>query len=197
MKLQCVLHLVPVAMVSGGCLSPRQQTYTTTLPVSANLDSPEADRLWDSAQDTLREYRFRLDRVDRQEGVITTLPAGSKHFFELWRKDVATREDLWEATVNPLRRWIEVRFKAGEAGGWSELAVVVHKERLSAQDRQFNSTTAAYQYFGDTLPATTGEARLTSTHEHWIDLGRDPALEERLLKRIIDRSASVPPETDG
>jgi len=150
--------------------------------------SEEFDRVWQAAQETLRQHHFVLDRVDHREGLVTTLPESSQHFFEFWRHDVNTARDFWESVLNPIRRWVEVTITAdGESDG-HVVAVVVHKERLSAPDRQFNSTGAAYQYFGERLPSTTGIERVTHEHDRWLELGRDPAMEDYLVRRIIDRA---------
>ncbi len=149
--------------------------------------SEQADALWEAIQETLRRNRFRLDRVDRRDGVVTTKPEISQHFFEFWRHDVETRTDYWEATLNPLRRWVEVTVRRGDDDQWSELVAVVHKERFSSPDRQFNSTGAAYQYFSDSLPSTTGLVRVTAEYDRWIDQGRDPAMEDYLLQAILER----------
>jgi len=74
---------------------------------------------------------------------------------------------------------------------------VVHKERLSSPDRQFNSSGAAYQYFGDSLPSTTGLARISEKDDRWLDCGRDPAMEDYLLRAILKRCpAQVAPTTE-
>jgi hypothetical protein len=180
------LAIIPGLMV--GCLGPRRNDYQSSQTFSLADGSDEADRLWESVQETLRTHLYRLDRVDRREGVITTLPEPSQHFFEFWRHDVDTRPDFWEATLDPLRRWVEVAVSRSDDNTWTELAVTVHKERLSSHDRQFNSTGAAYQYFGDSLPSTTGLAQATVEHEAWLDAGRDPAMEEYFLRKILERS---------
>ena len=113
------------------------------------------------------------------------MPETSQHFFEFWRHDVETGHDSWEASLNPIRRWVEVAVTRGNDQTWAELSVVVHKERLSSPDRQFNSTGAAYQYFGDNLPSTTGLARVTAEDDRWLDVGRDPAMEDHLLRVIL------------
>jgi hypothetical protein len=156
--------------------------------------SEEADRAWEAVQETLRRRGFRLDRVDRGAGIVTTFPVMSQHFFEVWRHDVNTAPDFWESSLNPMRRWVEVRVARGDDETWREIAVNVHKERLSSPDRQFNSTGAAFQYFGDTLPSTTGKPRVTAEDDRWLDRGRDPAMEEYLLRAILGRAGvSTPP----
>jgi len=185
--------LVSVLLLVGatiGCLGPRRNDYQLSQAVSITDPSAQADRLWEAAQDTLRRHRFRLDRVDRCAGIITTMPETSQTLFEFWRHDVDSWPDLWEATLNPLRRWVEVIVTRGENNTWNELAVVVHKERFSSPDRQFNSTGAAYQYFGDNLPSTTGMMRVTPEHDVWLDQGRDAAMEEYLLGAILERAGS-------
>jgi len=178
-------------LVLLGCASQRRVDYCSSRPISVVEPSAEADHLWASVQETLRRQQFQLDRIDRTAGVITTKPETSRHFFEFWRKDVATARDAWEATVNPLRRWVEVRLAPGEDESWNEISVLVHKERLSSPDRQFNSTGAAYQYFGESLPSTLGQHRVTAQLDRWYDVGRDPAMEDHLLREITEACAAV------
>jgi hypothetical protein len=132
--------------------------------------------------------------VDLRAGVITTRPELSKHYFEFWRKDVATRHDAWEATLNPIRRWAKVSITPASSGENVKVTVVVYKQRLSAPDRQFNSSGAAYQFFGDDLPSTTGAPSVTEEDERWIDRGRDHAMENVLLQEILRRAGWEPEE---
>ena len=185
-----------LALLPGwiGCLGPRRADYVSSTAIAVTERSPsvaegrEGDRLWEAVQDTLRRHGFRLDRVDRRAGLVTTMPEASQHFFEFWRRDVATREDFWEATLNPIRRRAEVTVTPGANGAWAQLEVAVFKQRFSSPDRQFNSTGAVYQYFGDTLPSTTGNPRISAVDDRWLDLGRDGAMEERLLLAIVERA---------
>ena len=66
----------------------------------------------------------------------------------------------------------------------AELTVTVHKERFSSPDRQFNSSGAAYQLFGTALPSTAGAESVAGDGVRWEDMGRDPAMEAYLLRRI-------------
>jgi hypothetical protein len=182
--------MMPLLVLAGltGCAAKPEHVLVSSKDMEISLDSPEAERLWMAAQDTLRSNRYRLDRVDRRAGVITTFPELSQGLFEFWRHDVDTSRDLWESAINPLRRWAEVHFDAGDDGTLNRISLIVHKERLSAPDRQFNSTAAAYRLFSDTLPSTTGQYPAQSAEKgpFWIDLGRDPAMESYLLGRILD-----------
>lgn len=173
--------------LTAGCLGPRRDDYRSSQLLTITDPSPEADQVWEAVQDTLRRHRFQLDRVDRRARSITTMPLTSQHIFEFWRHDVDTGPDLWESTLNPIRRWVEVTVARADDKTWMELAVVVHKERLSSPDRQFNNTGAAYQYFSDSLPSTEGIIRVTAEDDMWLDQGRDPAMEDYLLRAIFER----------
>ena len=183
-----VSAIVLAGVVLAGCTRPEKRDYISSQQLSVEEPSEQADRLWEAIQDTLRRHRYQPDRADRRSGVVTTMPEVSQHFFEVWRHDVETRYDFWEATLNPIRRWIEVTLSQEGDQNWRELSVTVHKERLSSPDRQFNSTGAVYQYFGDNLPSTTGLIRVTREDAGWLDLGRDRAMEEYLLRAILSHA---------
>lgn len=217
MKLRLWAAPILVGLFTG-CQAPQPGDYISSRPLSAAAWAEYGDAIWEESQNTLREHEFKIDRVDRRAGLITTRPEPSRHFFEFWRQELRTAYDVWEATINPLRRWIEVKVIPSEASGEVELAIVAHKERLSVPDRQFNSTGAAYQYFSGTLPAfrqirqlSEGEANQYAANSPpaldplvdpalegatWIDRGRDPALEEYLLRTILERAGlSFTPDT--
>ncbi len=175
----------------AGCHSPKRASYVGTKVMQVVDSSKEADATWTAIQDTLRQNYMPLDRVDRRAGVVTTLPVMSQHWFEFWRGDVATREDAFESAINPLRRWVEVTVSLDDARNWTRLSVSVHKQRLSSPDRQFNSSGAAYQFFGESLPSTTGDPKVTVDDDRWINIGDDPALEEFLLKKILETAGQV------
>ncbi len=184
---QCVVLLV-VGAGNVGCLGPRRDDCRSSQVITISDPSRQADRLWEAAKETLRRHELSLDRVDRRAGVITTMPEASQHFFEIWRHDVDTDVDFWEATLNPIRRWAEVRIDRGDEGTWQGIEVMVHKERLSSPDRQFNNSGAAYQFFGTTLPTTTGEVKSLPMRDVWLDLGRDASMEDYFLRLILSRA---------
>jgi len=177
-------------LASGGCAGPDRRVEVSSSFVKVQSHE-EVDQLFECTQDVLRRQRFPLDRVDRRGGVVTTLPVISQSLLEFWRHDVDTPKDLWESTLNPIRRWVEASVHRDAAAGTVTVAFVVHKERLSSPDRQFNSSGAAYQFFGESLPSTEGLTRVTAEHDVWIDLGRDPAMESYLLRKVLERSGAV------
>lgn len=185
------IRLFGAAVLYGaiaGCADRPKIDYVSAQRLRIPDSTDEMDRLWEAIQQTLRRHQFDLDRVDQRAGVVTTMPLPSKHFFEFWRHDVRTWYDLWEATLNPIRRRVEVTVSQDEDQEWERLAVAVYKERLSSPDRQFNSTGAAYQYFGESLPSTTGLVRVTPQDDRWLAMDRDAAMEDYLLRAILRRA---------
>lgn len=194
------LHLLTtVACMVVGCQSPRvdgrrspsDRPPSEATPATVSQGVVASDASWEAIKSALRDARFRLDRVDRASGVITTSPMSSQHFFEFWRHDVDTFHDWIDATINPLRRRVTVTLASEGAEQTATLTVEVRKERLSAPDRQFNSSGAAYEFFGSRLPSTTGKPKISASDETWVDAGRDSAMEAWLLKTMFDGSPSV------
>ena len=186
--------LMLALLVPQGCVrppvasGPTMRTITTT--DLASIDEP-----WEAAREVLRRQRFEIGRLDRRAGIIITRPLTSQSAFEFWRHDVDTSYDLLESTLNAIRRRVTVRVAAGQGDGQAEIDVVVIKERLARPERQFSSSTQAFHFFGDSLPGTAGQLRLGPESEYWIELGRDPAMENYLADRIV--ALCRQPSNDG
>jgi hypothetical protein len=151
-------------------------------------DEEDMDRLWDAAQDVLRDHRFELANLDRRGGSITTVPVTSQAFFEFWRHDVDTPYDLMEATLRTVRRSAAVSIDRELETGEANVAVTVRRETFATPERLFNNSASSLRIFGDALPGVRGERRLTRADDYWIDAGRDGTMERRLLERILNRA---------
>ncbi len=83
--------------------------------VGLGAEAPtEGDILWRASVDVLRQYQFELDRLDRREGLITTMPMTGASWFELWRRDAVTARDLAESSLQTIHRRALVRLVAAE-----------------------------------------------------------------------------------
>jgi hypothetical protein len=176
---------VLVGLVAG-CQRPAQPVDPTVRQVALGSDAAYGT-LWESSQEELRRHDFELDRVDERAGLITTYPVTSQSFWEFWRRDVATAFDLAEATWRTVRRRAEVNIER-DAEGSASVVVTVHKQTFATPERQYNSSAAALRIFGSALPGVAGEPVVTKADDYWIDAGRDGAMEERLLDRILRRA---------
>lgn len=178
--------------VAGACQRPVADSGPVRTTVL--LESPESyDAIWSSLREALHDEGFRLALVDRFNGRVTTEPVVSQHFFEFWRRDVATPEDWCQATLNPIRRRVEVILPPPADGAQEvELQVTVHKERLFSPERQFNESGAFFQFFGYALPSVAGGGELHPKTDRWIPVGEDAAMAQVYLAAILKRASVVP-----
>lgn len=133
----------------------------------------------------LRLHDFQPDRQDRAAGVITTLPTTSMQWHEPWRADVADGYSLALSSLHTVRRQATVRFVRDPSAPdhWT-VEVQVDVYLLNAPDYQVTTASSGIRSFSGDLPSVTGEAgpRLM---RRWTPVGRDPAMEDRLLERIL------------
>ena len=174
-------------LAAAGCHRPAQPTTAVSQDVYL-ADESSFDSLWESSQEVLRRHRFELDRVDRRSGIITTFPVTSQGFIEFWRHDVDTAFDLLESSLRTVRRSATVHVSRTADDPSARVSVTVRRETFSTPERQVNSSSAVLRLFGTGLPGVAGEPYLGKEHDYWVDDGRDAAMEERLLERIIGRA---------
>ena len=164
------------------------------------MTDEDVQPLWDTALAVLIKHDFRPDRQDRTAGIITTHPTTSMQWHEPWRQDVADSYSVGEASLHTIQRQATVRFirngrtqrpAAGDeprqtgVENWT-LDVQVDVYRLSVPEYQITSSSSVIRSFSGDLPTVTGE-RVADARaaRRWVPLGRDGAMEERLLTRIL------------
>lgn len=181
------LSLVGIAAcLLAGCAAPPAPTEPTIARVTA--EGPEGyDRLWDSATEALRRSYFRIDRRDRIEGVITTLPETSAQFFEFWRPQSDTAYHWAESNLHTIALAAKVNVKPAEDPDTYDLAVQVERLRYSLEERQVDNPAAAMRLFSGETPTVSGRMERPSETFQWIPVGRDQPMEEKLLALILKR----------
>ena len=170
-----------------------------TLPVAPQEQLTDAQRnfeaLWLASREVLQRYDFPLDRQDRRDGVITTLPLTGKQFFEFWRHDAVGQADEAESTIQTLYKRATVRIRpASPKAGTYRAEVVVRVYRSDRPQPQVTSTSEAYSLFR--LPGDDGArnmlldkgrdefGRETDESEWIVPLGRDRNLEAIMAMKI-------------
>jgi hypothetical protein len=148
---------------------------------------------WDQISDVIDDY-FTISREQRArrsgetwtEGRIETAPLTGATVLEPWRHDSVGRFNRWESTFQSIRRRALVRVIPDAAGYLVEVIVEKELEDLPKPEK----ATVGPASFGSeqTLPSHRLE-QLARTHSSpkWIPLGRDPALEQRILADIHAR----------
>jgi hypothetical protein len=173
--------------VQSGCEKPTQPDQVTASPVY----SEELEPLWDATLSVLQKCEFIPQRQDRAMGIIVSKPTTSRQYGEFWRQDVVPTDSysMAEANLQTVQRQATVRFVKAQQG-W-QLEVQVDVFRLSMPESQVTTASSAIQAFSGALPTTEGQ--MVKARKQWVPLGRDAAMEERLLDRILSTAGQYVP----
>jgi len=175
-----------LGMVSAGCRAPVPSEAATVERVSLST-TDDYDRLWETACDTLRDFRFRLDRQDRANGVITTHPETSAQGFELWRPQPRPAYYWAEANLHTIQRRATVQLLPAEQEGEYQLDVKVERLRYRLEARQIDNSAGALRLYSAEAPTASGLGAKPSETGYWILLGRDEPMERAVLSKILQR----------
>jgi hypothetical protein len=155
----------------------------------------DREYLWFQIVDTVDDY-FRIEREEKvrligdvlTEGRIDTYPMIGATILEPWRKDSTPGYEKLHATLQTIRRRASVRVIPTQGGYLIDVAVYKELEDL---DRPQMGTigSAAIRHDGTLVRGEEISAEQDVTLG-WIPLGRDPTLEQRILKNILARMGS-------
>ncbi len=160
---------------------------------------------WDQIADVVDDY-FRIFREQRArrsgeawtEGYIETAALDGATWLEPFRKDSVGSFNRWESTFQSIRRRATVRVIPDPNGYLVEVIVLKELEDLP---KSIKATAGPAAFNSDqTLPSQRlADINRTRASRRWIQLGRDPALEQRMLADIQARLAgrSVPQSMFG
>lgn len=151
------------------------------------------DVAWDQIADVVSDY-FTISREQRArrfgettcEGRIDTAPQDGATWLQPERHDSVGTFNRWESTFQSIRRIATVRV-IPDANGY--LVEVIVEKQLEDLPKPEKSTAGAATFrFDGSLPSSRLEqVSRTRASQCWISLGRDPALEQRMLAEIHAR----------
>jgi hypothetical protein len=156
---------------------------------------------WDQIADVVddyikiaREQRARRTGEAWTEGRIETAPLDGATVLEPHRKDSVGRFNRWESTFQSIRRRATVRVIPDPNGYLVEVIVLKELEDLPKPEKATVGP-AAFDS-NQSLPSQRLE-EFTRTHSspRWIQLGRDPALEQQMLADIHARLNGITTRT--
>ncbi len=147
---------------------------------------------WETIVDVVDDY-FAIAREDpvRQigdvlvEGRLDTRPEVGATLLEPWRHDSADLRERVESTLQTIRRRATVRVTPAANGYLVE--VVVYKELEDVVHPEQATAGAATLPYNPPLTKVTNPILETPVEDGWIVLGRDPVLEQRILRHIVQR----------
>ena len=172
-------------------LATTQPYFWVDQPAAVQIVAVDFQRLWDACEEAAREYNFILSRQDYRNGVITTNPLISKQWFEIWRNDVQTGEDLADSSIATYRRTLRFEFERQQDGRFASTPKVVI-ERYAQAERPITSSVYLRNTFRTQRnyhPVGSAEADVGVylPQRYWYPTGRDIALEKDIARHVQHR----------
>jgi hypothetical protein len=190
----CQAHQPANAPSTQPSLATTQPSYWLSLPATASLEARDFERLWTACEESTRHFGFIPDRLDRRAGLITSQPLISKQFFELWRNDVATGDDLSNSSLATYRRTVRFHIEKLDAGGYRATpSVLIERETIA--ERPIIASVYLRQAFrsdrGHGGPHNVGtpesDRGIILPRRYWTPTGRDTAVEKELAEEAQKR----------
>lgn len=153
-----------------------EAAYWLAKPANSEVTYNDFQKLWDTCESVAYDYLFRIARRDYRGGVLTTEPMLSKQWFELWRKDGPSFQDVREASLGGVRRTIYFQIARNPDGSFTAAPKVI-VERQSKVDSRIIITD------------DTTDPRLP--HQYWYALRRDGEMEVRVVGALREKLAMV------
>jgi hypothetical protein len=167
-------------------------TVTDPNETARLIYNADYDNLWRQSLATLTHAGFLFDRLDYRLGVITTKPLPSPQPIEFWRQDHTSFTNALENTINNQRRTVRITIEpTPHKPDVYRIAIQVAVERQTNPNEDLGGPVfvegSAFGRATVTLrsdyaaPTKYGDAAL------WVLIGRDPQLEQKLLKSLFTR----------
>lgn len=191
----------------AGCnstLFTRWSGYQVPLDKSTWLSNPislpvkDGEFLWNQIVDVVDDY-FQIKSEQRPtvepthwlEGKLETIPQIGATALEPWRKDAGMGYQLWESSLQTIRRIATVRVVPTETG--FDVYVEVLKEIEEVDRSLFSSEGSAAQRHDGTIVRVDNQLQGGPVNLDWIRLENDTDLEQRILREILGRTTNVRP----
>jgi hypothetical protein len=190
------LLLACLIALAGCAVDVPGQPMGAAAPVASEnpalLPAVDRDLLWQHLVDVVDNY-FTIDREEpvRQigdvvtEGRIDTFPEVGSTIFEPWRQDSSNSYEKFESTLQTIRRQGTVRVMPTAGGYLVDVAVFKELEDLARPEMATaGGATLRHDTSLDRVVQPIGDQPLV---KGWIPLGRDIALEQRILAQLRNR----------
>jgi len=167
------------------------------VPNPVLVSGVDYDRLWEQLVDVVDDD-FRIQNEQQGSAVtggrIDTRPQGGATWLEPQRGDSVGRYNRWESTLQTIRRAAHVNVLPAEGGFLLEVQVEKELEDLPQPERATAGASVFRGNNGPAIPLNPERRHPTSApNAGWIPLGRDVALEQRIIMKVLTRlGMSVP-----
>jgi len=186
------------AVLLAGCAPGWNRTTPPGATVTVWYDNPmllpvaDHHRAWETVVDVIddhfvieEEEPVRLIGDTPTIGHLKTYPKVAATIFEPWHRDSVGPQARIESTLQSMRRWATVQVRPGEGGYLVDVAVFRELEDV-VRPEHATAGAATFRY-DDSLTRVVDPVGGHEINEDWIPLGRDTALEQRILGELYER----------
>ncbi len=193
-----------LTLAATGCALGPGWSDPSGPPVAVLCDNPmlvparDPQQLWETVADVVDDY-FRIEREvpvrpigsTFTEGRLDTYPEVASTILEPWRHDSADTYEKIESTLQSIRRRAQVRVTPVREGYWMDVAVFKELEDVT---RPAHASAGSATFRNDSsLTRVVNPLGEQDIHAGWIPMGRDRALEQRILAQLQERLGLIAP----
>jgi hypothetical protein len=182
MKKGFLLILSVLTVWAGGCAKVKM---VQAQPVC--IGAVSRDELMRVCEKTLISMQFQIAKYDVENGVIRTWPLRGGQFFEFWRSDNAGGFNAAESNLQSIQRTVELTFESRQSAICVQCAATTQRLSMPEKPIQGYYNAAALYTASDLSRQRLEVDEKTMKKMQWIDLGRDEALEQKILEKIQHR----------
>jgi len=151
------------------------------------MESVRKVQLMEICEDILARMQFVIEKYDIEDGFIKTRPLSGAQAFEFWRSDNADLFNAAESNIHSIQRSVTINILESEDQLCVNCDVLV--QRLSLPEQKIKSTAETPGTF---TQSSRSLQRLKLQAEQkrnmtWMDMGTDPALENKVLGLLRDK----------
>ncbi|MGC4032883.1 MAG: hypothetical protein QM754_14335 [Tepidisphaeraceae bacterium] len=166
--------------------------YWLSQPATASVFGTDLDTLWSAAERVSENYLFPIDRRDRRDGMLTTQPVISAQWFEPWRPELQTADDVAQSSVATVRRSIRWKFTPTDGGYSVTPKVLIERQSLTEERVSGQLSRTYFQRQNDTTFGTHETDRnVILPDNYFYPVGRDVAFEKVLAEKLRTRLNEV------
>lgn len=173
--------VVACGALCAGCAVFRPSAPAVSNPIVVRGNDP--DYVWERTVDVVHAYLFEIERENRLDGVIETRYKTGASWLEPWHPDSVGSDNRWESSLQSIRRKAFISVTPIDGG---YLVGVEALKELEDVSRAANSPGAATFLDNNPLQRDLNVVVGQATPSGWIPRGRDPQLEQSMLRAISE-----------
>lgn len=180
-----ILRLLMLASAFAGASCAGVPVGTARQPVANPIfvSSSNQELVTERAVDVLHKYNFEVDSTNQLEGTIASQYKVGSSVVEPWHKESVGLANRLESTLQSIRRKVLIHLTPVESGYLLSVEALKEIEDLTGPA----ALTAGGSTFQDNNSSLQRDLNLVvgqSAPSGWIPLGRDPSLEQDMLRRL-------------